>query len=93
MDAYQLAHELIELRCGSHSLGNIYEFLLRAYGDENKAKADFTRFLSGELSERILEVAADWISEEQEPQRFSKTYNGQTALLTPVPLCESTLGL
>jgi len=27
-----LADELIELRCGDHSTGNIYEWLLKAYG-------------------------------------------------------------
>jgi hypothetical protein len=40
----KLADELIQLRCGRHSVGNLYEFLLAAYGDSNRAKADFMRF-------------------------------------------------
>jgi hypothetical protein len=62
---HKLADELIELRCGRHSVGNFYEYLLKAYGDANRAKADFIRFLSGELPPRVVRAASAWISEEQ----------------------------
>jgi hypothetical protein len=62
----KLADELIELRCGTHSLGNVYEYLLKAYGDANRAKQDFIRFLSGDLMTPILETAAEWVAEEQD---------------------------
>jgi hypothetical protein len=61
----KLADELIELRCGRHSVGNLYHFLVAAYGDKNRAKADFMRFLSGDLPYPMLEAAVEWISEEQ----------------------------
>jgi hypothetical protein len=50
---------------GTHSLANVYEYLLKAYGDASRAKADFMRFLSGDLPCPMLEAASDWISEEQ----------------------------
>ena len=61
----RLADDLIELRCGRHSVGNVYTFLVEAYGDADRAKGDFIRFLSGELSEHMLQTAADWIAGEQ----------------------------
>jgi hypothetical protein len=41
----KLADELIELRSDTHSLGSVYEYLLRAYGDANRAKAYFMLYL------------------------------------------------
>ena len=84
-----LADELIRLRCGRHSPGNLYEFLLAAYGDANTAKADFIRFLAGELPTRVLEAASEWISEELGPEAAS--YNGHVvtvgqSLVTADPL-------
>jgi hypothetical protein len=73
----KLADELIELRCGRHSVGNFYEFLLKAYGDANRAKADFIRFLSGDLPSRMLEAAAERISEEQAHEVEAGSYSGQ----------------
>jgi hypothetical protein len=64
-DVQKLADELIELRCGTHSLANVYEYLLKAYGNASRAKAGFMRFLSGDLPCPMLEAASDWISEEQ----------------------------
>ena len=74
----KLADELIELRSDTFSLGNIYEYLLRAYGDANKAKADFMLYLSGDLPARVLHAAAEWVAEEQEPEWRLQSYNGQT---------------
>ena len=64
-----LADELIASRCGSrfgtNPLGLIYDFLLKAYGDPKQARADFVRFLSGELPAQLLYQARAWVSEEQ----------------------------
>jgi hypothetical protein len=64
-NVHKLADELIELRCERHSVGNVYEWFLKAYGDAKRAKAEFIRFLSGELPTRILETASEWIADEQ----------------------------
>ena len=75
----KLADELIELRSDTFSLGNVYEYLLRAYdGDANRAKADFMLYLSGDLPTRVLQAAAEWVTEEQEPDWRPPSYNGQT---------------
>jgi hypothetical protein len=47
--AETLADKLIELRCGTHLLANVYECLLNTLGDASRAQADFMRFLSGDL--------------------------------------------
>src|SRR4029079_8567978 len=75
-NAQKLADELIELRCGRHSVGNFYEYLLKAYGDANRAKADFIHFLSGELPPRTVRAASAWISEEQGDEIDAKRHNG-----------------
>jgi hypothetical protein len=49
MNVEKLADELIALQCGTHSLGLVYDFLLKTYGDPKPARGDFVRFLSGEL--------------------------------------------
>jgi hypothetical protein len=67
----KLADELIALRCGTHSLGLVYEFLLKTYGDLKRARGDFVRFLSGELPRGLLEEAALWVSEEQRCSELS----------------------
>jgi hypothetical protein len=43
MNIEELADALIASRCGTHSLGLVYEFLLRAYGNPKQARADFVR--------------------------------------------------
>jgi hypothetical protein len=65
MSLGRLADELIARRCGTHSLGLVYEFLLKTYGDPKRARADFLRFLSGELPTRLLREAQFWVAEEQ----------------------------
>ena|ERR1700736_2573201 len=65
MSIERLADALIALRCGTHSLGLVYEFLLKTCGSPKQARADFVRFLSGELPPRLLEEAQFWIAEEQ----------------------------
>jgi hypothetical protein len=78
---HNLADELIEFRCGRHSVGNLYEYLLKAYGDANRAKADFIRFLSGELPARMVRTASAWISEEQGDERDPERHNGHAVSL------------
>jgi hypothetical protein len=78
---HTLADELIELRCGRHSVGNFYQYLLKAYGDANRAKADFTRFLSGELPPQLIRAASTWISEEQGDHMDPETHNGHAVSL------------
>ena len=90
MDSIKLADELIELRCGTHSLGNLYEFLLRAYGDANRAKADFIRFLAGDLPKQVLQAASEWISEEQGHEMEAESYNGHAVTTRPtIPVADS----
>jgi hypothetical protein len=60
-----LADELIEKCCGSHSLALIYRFLLSAGMEEAQARAEFERFLAGKLSEKMLDIAAQWVDEER----------------------------
>jgi len=55
MNETTLARELIDRRCGNHSLGSVYEFLLRVCHDSHEAEADFVKFISGELPQRLLE--------------------------------------
>jgi hypothetical protein len=65
MGIEKLADVLIASRCGTHSLGLVYEFLLKTHGNPKEARADFVRFLSGELPARLRKEAQLWISEEQ----------------------------
>jgi hypothetical protein len=59
------ARELIEKQCGTHSLGLIHDFLLKAGYDANEAEAEFVRFLSGQLPELLLQAARLCVAEEQ----------------------------
>jgi hypothetical protein len=68
----ELAARLIELCSGSHSVALVYRFLLKAQGHtEETAKAEFVRFLRGELSERLLQDARRWVQEEQSSKQGS----------------------
>jgi hypothetical protein len=71
MNVEKLADELIALRCGTHSLGLVYEFLLKTYDDPKRARGDFVRFLSGGLPRGLLEEAELWVSEEQKCSELS----------------------
>src|SRR5215468_11231895 len=53
-----LADDLIERCCGSHSVALVYRFLRNAGMDELEARAEFEQFLSGTLSEKLLDTAA-----------------------------------
>jgi hypothetical protein len=84
MDLPRLADDLIiEMRWGKHSLGNVYEYLLNAYADANRAKADFIRFLSGDLPRHMLEVAAESILQEQGLEPEAERYNVQVVTIRP----------
>ena len=62
----ELAAKLIDLCSGNHSVAMVYHFLLKAKDhNEESARAEFVRFLRGELSERLLQDARRWVQGEQ----------------------------
>ena len=60
-----MAEHLIEKCCGSHSLGLVYRFLRKTGMDEGQARAEFELFLSGVLSETLLDRCTHWIQAER----------------------------
>jgi hypothetical protein len=79
---HELADELIELRCERHSVGNVYGWFLKAYGDADRAKAEFIRFISGELPTRILETASEWIAHEQGYETEAGNYDAHSVTMS-----------
>jgi len=66
MSIDELAAKLIDLCSGNHSVAMVYRFLLKAQDHtEETARAEFVRFLGGELSGRLLQDARRWVQEEQ----------------------------
>ena len=62
----ELATKLIDLCSGNHSIIMVCHFLLKAQDhNEESARAEFVRFLRGELSDRLLQDARRWVQEEQ----------------------------
>ena len=62
----ELGAKLIDLCSGNHSVAMVYRFLLKAQDHiEETARAEFVRFLRGELSEPLLQDARRWVQEEQ----------------------------
>ena len=59
-----LANDLITLNCGTHSLGLIYEFLAKQFG-EARGREEFIKYLSGEWSRDWVQAAAARVAEEQ----------------------------
>jgi hypothetical protein len=59
-----LANELINLNCGTHSLGLIYEFLAKQFG-EARRREEFIKYLSGEWSRDWVKAAVARAAEEQ----------------------------
>ena len=72
MNETTLARELIDSRCGNHSLGSVYEFLLRVCHDSHEAEAEFVKFISGELPQRLLEEARLWVAAEHVGDQFKR---------------------
>jgi hypothetical protein len=64
-DFDDLTDILIANRCGTHSLGLIYEFFFKMTGDPEAARRDFDTFLSGEWSHRWVEEAVSKVAKEQ----------------------------
>ena len=61
----ELAAKLIDLCSGNHSVAMVYRFLLKAQDHiEETARAEFARFLRGELSEQLLQDARRWVQVE-----------------------------
>ena len=66
MSIDELAAKLIDLCSGNHSVAMVYRFLLKAQDHtEETVRAEFVRFLGGELSGRLLQDARRWVQEEQ----------------------------
>jgi hypothetical protein len=65
MNYKALAQELIETRWDTHSLGLVFNFLLKAGYGANDAEAEFLKFISGQLPHSLLEAARLWVAEEQ----------------------------
>jgi hypothetical protein len=59
-----LADDLITLNCGTHSLGLIYEFFAKRFG-EATGREEFIKYLSGEWSRDWVQAAAARVAEEQ----------------------------
>ena len=65
MSIDELAAKLIDLCSGNHSVAMVYHFLLKAQDhNEQSARAEFARFLRGELSEQLLQDARRWVQVE-----------------------------
>jgi hypothetical protein len=60
-----LAEQLIQNNCGSHSLGLIYQFLLRRYAVPSKARVEFERYLEGNWCPEWIEAARTAVEEQQ----------------------------
>ena len=74
-DIQKLADDLIKNLCGTHSLGLIYDFLLKTCDSSAEARAEFVKFLSGEWSQRWVEAAALKVAEEQRASRMTSPEN------------------
>ena len=74
-DIQKLADDMIKKRCGTHSLGLIYDFLLKTCDSSTEARAEFVKFLSGEWSQRWIEAAALKVAEEQRASRMTSPEN------------------
>jgi hypothetical protein len=69
----ELTSMLIVLCSGERSVAMIYRFLLKANNyNEPEARAEFIKYLGGELSERMLADARRWIRDEQSPAPYSE---------------------
>ena len=64
--------ELEDLRNGNHSLGDVYRFLRRIF-DESIAEVEFQRFMSGELSERVLARSRELVEDDNCSRRDSRS--------------------
>jgi len=60
MNMERLADQLIEVaaQCGSNQISAVYRFLLHALGgDERIARAEFVRYLQGDLTPQMLRLS------------------------------------
>jgi hypothetical protein len=99
MDLQQLADELW---CGNHGLGDVSRFLLRALdNDESAARAEFSKFLQGKLSDRLLKLSRRAVGKDGRPHRRGRslgargrTMNGskQPPAGDPLWLAEGAIG-
>jgi hypothetical protein len=63
-----------ELWCGNHGLGDVSRFLLRALrNDESAAKAEFSKFLQGKLSDGLLKLSRRAVGKDGRPHRHGRS--------------------
>jgi hypothetical protein len=94
MSIERLADALIASRCGTHSLGLVYEVLLKVHGSPKQARADFVSYLSGELPARLPKEARLWVAEEQGwelPTSMEEDDLSATQLTARVPQAAMTM--
>jgi hypothetical protein len=90
MDLKRLADELW---CGNHGFGDVSRFLLRALdNDESAARAEFSKFLQGKLSDRLLKLSRRAVGKDGRPHRHGRslgargrTMNGSKQPATGAP--------
>jgi hypothetical protein len=71
MDLERLVNELW---CGNHGLGDVSRFLLRALrNDESAAKAEFSKFLQGKLSDGLLKLSRRAVGKDGRPHRHGRS--------------------
>jgi hypothetical protein len=92
MKIEELAAELIELCCGAHSVGMLYRFLLKLNNHtEATAREEFVKFLAGELSDRLLDDARQWVAAEQ-ACRGDRTYEKcRCSVAPPIEVSQGSL--
>jgi hypothetical protein len=63
-----------ELWCGNHGLGDVSRFLLRTLrNDESAAKAEFSKFLQGKLSDGLLKLSRRAVGKDGRPHRHGRS--------------------
>jgi hypothetical protein len=63
-----------ELWCGNHGLGDVSRFLLRALdNDESAARKEFSKFLQGKLSDRLLKLSRRAVGKDGRPHRHGRS--------------------
>ena len=71
MDLERLVDELWR---GNHGLGDVSRFLLRALrNDESAAKAEFSKFLQGKLSDGLLKLSRRAVGKDGRPHRHGRS--------------------
>ena len=71
-----------ELWCGNHGLGDVSRFLLRALrNDESAAKAEFSKFLQGKLSDGLLKLSRRAVGKDGRPHRHGRSLGARGRIM------------